>query len=264
MKIAVVQIDVLNGQREENLRRIERRLRTIDVELAVLPELVTSGYLFADRASLLPLAEPAAPGAPSFELLKRLARRSSMHIVAGFPELCEDRIYNSAMLVGPEGLVGVYRKTHLFDREHSLFDPGDSGFRVFDLPGLRLGIMICFDWAFPESARSLVLAGAQLIAHPANLVLPYFQNASITRALENRLFIATANRIGIERVDDQELTFTGRSQIVAPDGRVLARADGKRSRTLLVDIDPRQADDKHLTPRDHLLQRRRPELYRTT
>jgi len=123
--------------------------------------------------------------------------------------------------------------------------------------------MICFDWIFPEAARTLALLGAQVICHPANLVLPHCQKAMITRSIENRLFIITANRIGTESKPGSEpISFTGRSQIVGPEGTVLARAPRARRMVALVEIDPALALDKRITPENDILLDRRPELYR--
>lgn len=141
------------------------------------------------------LAEPA--NGSTFRRMSEWSKLHSAYIIYGFAEL-SDKIYNSAALIAPDGLVGIYRKVHLFDRENLLFAPGNLGFPVFKLPMGNVGIMICFDWMYPESARSLALKGAQIIAHPANLVLQHCPDAIVTRCLENRVFIATADRVGNE------------------------------------------------------------------
>ena len=134
----------------------------------------------------------------TFKMINEWTKKHSSFIVYGFAEQA-DKIYNSAALVGPDGIVGIYRKVHLFDRENLFFTPGNLGFPVFYLPFGKIGIMICFDWIYPESARSLAIKGAQLIAHPANLVLPDCPDAMVTRCLENRVFTATADRVGEEK-----------------------------------------------------------------
>ena len=105
-------------------------------------------------------------------------------------------IYKSATLIGPDSMLGIYSKVQLFDREKLFFAPGNLGFPVFNLPFGKIGIMICFDWIYPENARSLMIKGAQLIAHPANLVMPHCPDAIVIRCLENSVFTATADRIG--------------------------------------------------------------------
>jgi predicted amidohydrolase len=183
--------------------------------------------------------------------------------VAGLAERAPDgRIFNSAVAVDRDGFKGLYRKIHLFNREKEWFAPGDSGFVVLPLAGARVGLMICFDWIFPESARTLALLGAQVIAHPANLVLPFCQAAMVTRAVENRVFTITANRIGTEERGGATLTFTGGSRVVAPDGTVLADAPADSAHAAVAEIDPVRADDKRATPKNDLFEDRRVEFYR--
>src|SRR5919202_6692477 len=121
-----------------------------------------------------------------------------MYLVAGLAELHSERCYNSAVVLGPSGFIGTYRKTHLFFEETLLFAPGDTGFPVWQAGGAKIGVMICFDWFYPEAARTLALKGAEVLCHPSNLVLPYCPDAMVTRCLENHLFSVTANRIGSE------------------------------------------------------------------
>ena len=136
--------------------------------------------------------------------------------------------------------------------------PGDTGFSVFEHRGAAIGMMICFDWYFPESARTLALRGAQIIAHPSNLVLPHCQTAMVTRCLENRVFAITTNRYGTETLGEKRLTFTGASQLVNPKGERLLKAPVAGDRVLFAEIDPSLADDKRPTSRNHLLNDRRP------
>ena len=178
----------------------------------------------------------------------------------------EERFYNSAVLVTPDDApVGLYRKVHLFDREKLVFDDGDLGFPVFTLPGpdaLRVGLMVCFDWRFPEAARTLALAGAELIAHPSNLVKPWCQRAMVTRSLENLVFSITANRTGLEDRGDHPIGFTGRSQVLDPQGEQLATAGENQEALEIVAIDPAAARTKRTNERNDLFLDRRPGLYR--
>jgi predicted amidohydrolase len=121
--------------------------------------------------------------------------------------------------------------------------------------------MVCFDWFFPESARTLALRGAQIIAHPANLVLPYCQTAMVTRCLENRVFAVTTNRYGTEQIPGQCLTFTGASQVISPTGQRLLDAPVAGDCVRIIEVDPDLADDKHINPRNDLFANRRPDLY---
>jgi 5-aminopentanamidase len=248
------------GDVEGNLGRIEALVDGVDADLIVLPELAVTGYAFADPAELRALAEPG--GGAVERRLQALAAARDVNLAVGVAERDGERVYNAAILVGPAGCLGRYRKVHLFQRERELFEPGDVGFPVWDLGFARVGMMVCFDWLFPEAARSLALGGADLIAHPANLVLPHCQGVMPTRCLENRVFAVTANRGGRERRAGQDLTFTGRSQVVAPDGRVLVAEGGSDDQLRVIELDPAAARDKWITPANHALDDRRPQQYR--
>src|SRR5258708_3825489 len=171
MKFTVVQTDPAFGEVEANIGEALSRMAEADkTDLFVLPELFNTGYNFESAGEAARLAEPA--DGTTFARMAQFAKAKSCWVVYGFAEK-GDRIYNSALLVGPDGVAGLYRKVHLYNRENLFFSPGNMGFPVFDLPFGRIGIMICFDWIYPESARTLALGGAALIAHPSNLVLPH-------------------------------------------------------------------------------------------
>jgi len=251
------------GGRDENLAAIAAGLGEAEAELFVLPELATSGYALPDRAAALALAE-RPQGSPGLAALQALAERKGAALAVGMPLADGERLYNAAALLRPGRPPLFYRKLHLFDRERELFDPGDRAPAVAEHAGLRIGLMICFDWVFPELARCLALAGADLLAHPSNLVLPGLaQAAMVTRALENGVFAATANRVGEERWPDaaEPLRFTGCSQLLDPRGRVLIALGETETRCAVATIAPAAARDKYLTPRNHLLADRRPDCY---
>jgi predicted amidohydrolase len=260
MRIGYLQFTPEFGEVARNLERVALALEGADADLLVLPELFASGYQFRSREELLELAEP--PDGPTAEALIRVAARGGFHLAAGFPERDGDRAYNSAMLVGPQGRVGVYRKTHLFDAETEIFEPGDSGFQVFAVGEARVGLMVCWDWIFPESARTLALQGAEVIAHTANLVLPWCQSCMPARCIENRVFAVTANRCGEERRVGDGLRFTGQSVIVSPRGETLARGPEQGEALEVVETDLALARDKKPTARNDLFGDRRPEMYR--
>jgi predicted amidohydrolase len=260
-KIALVQFDPHRNQPKKNIRKIKRLLQGIRADLIVLPELSNTGYLYARPEDLMPYAEDRDGSGPFLSALRDLSAQTGGMIISGYAESAEDGLYNSAAAVTPDGVVENYRKTHLFDHEKKLFKPGDTGFPVISWQGVKIGLMICFDWIFPESARTLALKGAQIIAHPANLVLPYCQNAMITRSIENQVFTITANRIGSESLDNLHLTFTGQSQVTNPAGKVLYRGPLSKNAVHLVEIDPDLALVKKLNPNNNLFEDRRPEHY---
>lgn len=260
MRVGFIQNAPTRRDRDGNLARAAALIAGNRADLWVLPELFATGYLMADREDLAGVAEPV-PDGPTTAFLRDLAARHDCAFVAGLPEVAPEGLFNAAVAVDASGLRAVYRKVHLFDTERRVFDPGSGPYPVVDLAGARVGLMICFDWRFPEPARALALAGAQVIAHPSNLVLPHCQAAMVTRALENRVFTVTANRVGDESVAGMSVTFTGGSRIVAPDGRVLSDGPAERTAVGVVEIDPALADDKAINDRNDLFSDRRPGAY---
>ncbi|MHC5037418.1 MAG: nitrilase-related carbon-nitrogen hydrolase [Planctomycetota bacterium] len=217
--------------------------------LIVTPELALTGYLFEDQEELreVSMAHEDFLLDPFYRFLKS----NRLVVALGFPEKAEGVLFNSLLLAGPGGPIAVYRKIHLFDREKTYFFPGNTSPPVVTAGGTQVGLMICWDWYFPETARYLARKGARVIAHAANLVLPYCQDAMRTRALENRVFIITANRTGAEEAGGDRKTFSGRSQVVDPDGeRVLAVGGDEVEGVFTVAIDPARAEDKAMTPRN--------------
>lgn len=170
----------------------------LGAKVIVLPELANTGYAIPNRSELEKVAENVKTGKTVKEW-EKLAKRNKVFIVGGFAEKEENKIYNASVLLGPDGIIGTYRKLHLFSKEKMIFDPGNKVPWVYkNRENINIGMMICFDWIFPEVARVLALEGATILAHSANLVLPYAQRAMPIRALENRVFAITANRIGKE------------------------------------------------------------------
>lgn len=261
MRIGYFQFNPVFGEIKRNLDLVTARLAGVPCDLMVLPELFASGYQFVSREEVESLAEPV-PGGPTTQRLVELAEEWKLHIVGGLPERSLDRYYNSAVVVGPTGFLGTYRKTHLFFEETLLFSPGDTGFEVWDIGIARIGVMVCFDWFYPESARTLALKGAEIVCHPSNLVMPHCPDAMITRCLENQVFAITANRIGSEeRGGKERLTYIGTSEIVSPRGRILRRATREQEELAVLEIDPAEARNKSLNPYNDLLRDRRVPLY---
>ncbi|OGC39728.1 hypothetical protein A2Y85_02460 [candidate division WOR-3 bacterium RBG_13_43_14] len=258
MKIGFVQFAPVFGDRNANLNTVARLIEGCSADLLLIPELFSTGYTFASHKELLSLAEPVT--GPTFEALLQLCKKKSICLAYGYAEKDNDVIYNSMAMIDPNGLIGNYRKIHLFWDEKDLFAPGNNGFQVLEYEGTKYGLMICFDWIYPESARTLALRGAQVILHPSNLVLPYCPDAMVTRAIENRVYTVTANRIGEESRAGKNYAFIGMSEIVAPDGKILCRAQ-KEECCQVVDIEPGIALNKKVTPRNDLLADRHVKYY---
>ena len=245
----------------EMIRRLGREAKQNGgVDLLVYPELCTTGYDFIDTAEARDLAQPFFEGDES-ALAKELAADLDAVVVLGYAERAGDLVYNSALMALPDGTTHNYRKLHLFSRETEIFAPGDTAPRAVETPAGRLGMMICFDWFFPETARLLALDGAQVIVHPSNLVMPYCQKAMYARCVENRVFAITTNRIGEESRAGRTLNFTGQSQIMDPQGNVLAHASANGEAVGFAEFDPDDADNKQLNEYNDVFAMRRTSMY---
>jgi predicted amidohydrolase len=225
--LACLQIEPKVGMMEENLEKtlvwIERA-SSLGNKILVLPELCVSGYVFNSRAEAFELSE-GVPGGKSIDAWEESAIQNNIYIVAGIAEKQGSSLYNSSVLIGPEGYIGKYRKLHLWFEENLFFEPGNMGLPIFNLPFGRMGMMVCYDMWFPEVPRILSLRGADLIVIPTNW--PYGKDPKklldITDSLIkshshiNGVFIAACDRVGMER----GVKFKGRSIITSHTGEVL-------------------------------------------
>jgi len=261
MRISALQFTPHFLETEENLSYIEHQLSTVETELAVLPELCTTGYFFESKEQLMSVAETCEGN--TCTLIRTLAGQHNMVIVVGFAERDKDEIYNSAFTAFPDGSFHMYRKTHLFGDEGLFFQEGNTGFLVHEFEGIRYGIMICYDWRFPESVRTLALRGADIICHPSDLVaLPrLWKPVMQTRSFENKVYTITANRTGTESRRETSLTFHGCSQITSINGSILAETDEDFSGWISAEIDPHRARDKSFSIKNDIFSDRRPEFY---
>ncbi|RKZ49532.1 MAG: acyltransferase [Gammaproteobacteria bacterium] len=260
MKVGYYQFRPLFGKIRHNTNKVVNALQDVKADLIVLPELAFTGYYFQNKNELKSLAEDPAKSS-TVEALVKLCRKNYFHLVTGFAEKSRDKIFNSALLIGPDGIEHTYRKLHLFNEEKKYFDAGDIPLQVNTVKEVKVGMLVCFDWVFPEAMRSLTLQGAEVIAHPSNLVLTFCQEAMITRCLENRVFAITTNRFGTDKRPHGELKFTGKSQIVAPGGVLVQRAVSQREALFITEIDPAESHQKNITPMNDLIEDRRPEYY---
>ena len=271
MKIAVVQTDPKHKDVEHNLSRMLQLIDRTDAELLVFPELALTGYLFTAPEQ----AKPYARSIDSAEVnsIAAKCREAGKSIVFGYLELSKNKLFNSALAIDHRGVtIGHYRKTHLFHFERLVFFNGDTGFNVFDLTLkngeiIKLGVMICYDWRFPESARSLALQGADVIAIPSNIVTRTGMLHSVlqTRAFENKVIVAFADRVGAERGEHDgkasELTYRGESCIVNYNGELLAKLDGMSEDIATAEVDIVSTRNKSFSELNNIFTDRRPEMY---
>jgi predicted amidohydrolase len=266
VRVTVVQSAPRLGDIDGNLAAcvayLDRAAAT-ESDLVVFPECALSGYMLSDERS----ARACADGIPGqlTEALGAACQRTGLHCVAGMLETEGRALYNTAVLIGPEGVIGRYRKSHIASIGVDCFTvPGIEPYEVFDTPVGRIGLQICYDWRFPEITRVLALEGAEMIVHPTNSPVPAREIAEYitrARAVENAVFFVTANRCGSE----SGTAFFGWSQIVDPLGRRVAEA-GAEETVLMADLDLRLARDKVIEPQQggynvSLFEDRRPELY---
>lgn len=267
LKIAAVQMDVTLGDKPGNLDRITAALEETSrhgAQLTIFPECSVTGYCFDSLEEALPFAE-SVPG-PSCEQIAAACARLDGHAIVGFLEVDGDRLFNACALIGPQGVIGSYRKIHLpFLGIDRFTTPGDRPFAVHQMGEARIGMNICYDSAFPEAARCLALDGADLIALPTNFppgAECMAEHVVNTRAMENKVFYACVNRVGVER----EFPFIGHSKICDTTGRIMAAAPHADEAILYADLDLDQARMKRIVrvPEKHIIDRffdRRPEMY---
>jgi predicted amidohydrolase len=259
MKIGYVQNSPIFGEKEKNFNQVEKLIGDIKADLIVLPELFATGYCFTSKDEVKNLAETTEDRTANF--LKEMSLKTGAVIVAGFIEKGNRKYYNSSIMVYKNKVIDTYRKIHLFNKEKLWFTPGDKQLSVHEINKMRIGMMVCFDWIFPEVSRTLAVMGAQIIAHPSNLVLPYCQQAMVTRCIENRVFAVTANRIGNEKRGEDNFSFTGGSQITSFDGKIISYAPKDRTAIKIIDIEPTKANNKMINEYNDVLKDRRREFY---
>jgi len=227
--VACLQMDIKIGDIEENINSSVKMINEAadnGAKLIVLPEVANSGYNFENREEAFNLAESIDEGY-SVRSWKKVAEERNIYIVSGITEIDGEKLYNSAVLIGPNGLIGKYRKLHLWEEEFLWFEPGNLGLPVFDTPIGRIGIIICYDMWFPETYSILAAQGADIVCIPTNWVtidtLPdnmknFGPVLAMAAAHSNGIFIAAADRVGVER----GMEFPGRSLIVRTAGIPIA------------------------------------------
>lgn len=261
MKVGYVQFAPVFGNIRANVEKARHMIDDTTADLLVLPELFNTGYYITDFKELPNLAEKIPDGF-TCQQLSEAAREWRIYIVAGILEEDNGLYYNSAALIGEEGYIDHYRKIHLFDEEKLYFAPGDKPMQVYDIGKAKIGIMICYDWVYPEVMRSLALLGADVICHPSALVLPYCPKVMPSRCFENHVFAITSNRWGKDVKGDKSVSFIGQSQVVSPEGKVLKRAEKQGDFVDIVFIDPKEARNKKVREHNDLFEDRRPEMYK--
>jgi 5-aminopentanamidase len=269
VRVACQQLPVKVGQVERNrtlTREAVREAVSADARLVVLPELSNSGYVFESAEEARACAEPA-DGA-TLRAWSEEAERGDAVVVGGFCELGEDGLlYNSAAVVDGGGVLAVYRKLHLWDREQLVFEPGRDCAPVLETRVGRVGVAVCYDFNFPEVARGLALAGADIVVLPANFPghprpegeRPIEVTLAMATAHLNHVFVAVCDRCG----DERGVEWVGGSVVCDEWGWILARPPEDAEPAMIVaDCDFALARNKAWNERNDVFGDRRPELYR--
>ncbi len=267
--IACCQIEPHVGEKDEN---VEKTLmfanEAVDqgAYIVLLPELANTGYMFNTRKEAFSLAE-VVPGGETTQRWEELAKDRGVYLAAGIAEREGYSLYNTSVLIGPDGFIGSYRKLHLWNREKLFFEPGDLGLPVFHTPIGRLGMIVCYDMWFPELIRIYALQGADLILNVTNWVAGseaerdsrVTEAVCVAQAHMSSLFVAAADRIGVERGQP----FLGRSMIVSPTGEALAGpASFDEEEIVYAECDLSEARKrKRKTRLNHVVHDRRTDVY---
>lgn len=236
MKIGYYQFDVKHKDKLANLEKVAGALSGIAADLIILPELFTTGILFDTAEEIKELAE-SVPNGPTCQRLIQIAHENNLYIAGSILEENAGFIYNTAVVVGPSGYIGKQRKVHLPDCEKPFFTSGTEH-QIFDINGVKVGLMICFDCWFPEMARSLTKKGAQIICHTANIESQNTLDVVRVRAMENGVYLVCSNRLGTESNQEQTYNFCGKSRVMDSKGNILAESSNGVEEVRVVEINP--------------------------
>jgi predicted amidohydrolase len=255
--VAQIQFSPILGEIEKNSSKVEMLInRCVGSDLIILPELADTAYNFINKDHAL-MVSKAIDENPFVKMLLSQSKKLNTSIVSGISEKIGNKLFNSSILVSPKGIIGKYSKIHLFLNEKDIFEEGKGGLDVFEIGDIKIGMLICFDYLFADVWSILAEKGADIIAHPSNLVTYNAFKVVPAQAIMNKVFIATSNRIG----DDRGLEFAGKSFMVNPSGEIISEASAENEEVLFSEIDINQSKNKMITDRNHVFKDKRPESY---
>ncbi len=240
MRIGYCQFNVAYADIDRNLQKVTNLLENISADLIVLPELCMTGYCFSDRSELLQLSSRENHN-KIIQTLSSIARSKHLYIVAGMSEAENDSLFNTAFIIGPNGIAGKHRKVNLTNNE-TIFSRGNKC-EIFEIAQVKIGIAICFDSWFSESFRILSLKGAQIICCPSNFGGHWTLDVMKVRALENSVYTIMSNRIGCEQIGHEQADFRGESQVIDCGGNILIQANDDEC-VGIVEVNPEVANIK--------------------
>lgn len=242
MIVGSLQMNVKKNDKEANLAAVEKFIDT-KADLVVLPELFSTGYFFETREEIEAIAEVVPKGETTKRLIE-IAKKKSCSIVGTLVEKEGDRLYITAVVVGPTGYLGKHRKRHLTNDEVLVYSCGETS-EVYNIGGCKIGIVVCFEGWFPESARELMVKGAQVICHTALIMSEKTVDIMRTRAIENKVYVIIANAMNTETYKDKVISFRGDSRVIDYNGNILVNAE-KEEKLILTEIDESKTKHKDL------------------
>ncbi len=257
LKIAQIQFNPKLGDCDFNLEKITTFLKMAsNSDLIVLPELANSGYKFdnIDHAKSIANTKSCIN---YYRFLANFSKDNNVSIVSGYLEKDGDDLYNSSLYVSPNGIFGKYRKIHLFMDEKNIFKPGNLGLPLFSIKNYKFGILICFDYLFPEIWRIMGLKGADFIVHPSNLITQNAYKVVPAQAIMNGYYVITSNRIGTEG----DITFCGNSFVSDTRGNIISEMEGNTEGVKFTTINPLLSRNKMITTGNHIFDDRLPDNY---
>lgn len=250
MKVAAIQLDIIKNNKIKNLEKVSSLIGDHKLDLVVLPELFSTGYFYENIEDIQNLAEEVPSGFTTNKLLE-IAKEKSTTIVGTILEKENNNLYICSVAVNPKGFLGKYRKKHLTNDEKKVYNRGEGSF-VFEVNGIKIGIIICFEGWLPERARELAKEGVQIILHSALICNPKSLEIMGIRALENNCYVAVSNACSTEVFNGEAITFRGESRIFGLNGDVLLSAD-KKETIIISDLDTNLNRFKTLPDNDDLI-----------
>lgn len=250
MIIGALQIDIVKNNKKENLSKIYKYVKNNNIDLVVLPELFSTGYFYETKEEIEALAEEIPRGYTTKKLVE-LSKELNTHLIGTIIEKEKDALFITAIIVGPEGYIGKHRKRHLTKGEIEIYSSGTAS-KIYTINGVKVGVIICFEGWFPESARELMTKGAQILCHSALITSEKTFDIMRIRAIENKAYLIMSNAISTEKFKDSYITFRGNSRVIDFNGNILVDG-GKEERLVLTEVNPSETINKDLEDCDDII-----------
>lgn len=250
MIIGALQMDIVKNNKEENLAKVHKYVKNQNIDLVVLPELFSTGYFYETKEEIEAIAEEVPNGHTTQKLIE-LSKELNTHIIGTIVEKENDYLFITAVVVSPDGYLGKHRKRHLTKGEVGIYNYGTSS-EIYTINGVKVGIMVCFEGWFPESARELMIKGAQILCHSALITSEKTFDIMRIRAIENKAYLVMSNAISSEMFKGKAITFRGNSRVIDFNGNILVDG-GKEEKLVITEVDPSITIKKDLEDCDDII-----------